>query len=638
MQRKWNPVVRAGRESGDEFAALFAFANALIVIRVHFILNFSSSFRVSLDRMKPQLNVCGHHRTRLAGLFTLLVLSLAAFSQAADPPQTSSSAQYGYSVQFPAAWHKVSEASVQTTLAAAAQRDPAKRGVIWDAVFQRPVEGKAGVFGYPYVLCQVTPYPAGKRLGEDEIAAAVKAMSAMNLTSGPNSITVPAARYDPATHTAWQPREMTGPAGAFKGLSIMHYGSKAMVAIMCYDQAASYEANKAEFDQVEASFKFDAAAAYGPPDAGGQHLPAAALIQTGELDLTFTQRSPLSSRKELATRLTMKEAEMGADYDLAQRPFKAYVPLNYDPAVPHGVFVYLGYKDAVSVPQAWEPALDKAHIIFITPVNHHGDDFPNSIPSWQMMGLALDAVHHLKQHYNIDERRVYRMSKGTDSMRFALASADVFSGFVVTGDDTWFERVTQPDRRTYAPAFPPPPAHLLHEARRRAFILATELWGSPESLWHVRTPAMKRIGFEHVLELKLTWLGDLHYPMMKVEWLESSALPFLDSIATAPGTRSAPARIATPLAPATTPAAAPAPPPATATPAIPAPASPANPAVPAAAAPNADAQHLLTMAELYISSKQTKRAREKLETLLRHYPNDPVAAKAKELLSTLPGE
>jgi regulator of sirC expression with transglutaminase-like and TPR domain len=44
------------------------------------------------------------------------------------------------------------------------------------------------------------------------------------------------------------------------------------------------------------------------------------------------------------------------------------------------------------------------------------------------------------------------------------------------------------------------------------------------------------------------------------------------------------------------------------------------------------------MAQLYINSKQPKRAREKLETLLRHYPNDPAATKAKEMLSGISGE
>src|SRR4051794_1929866 len=44
---------------------------------------------------------------------------------------------------------------------------------------------------------------------------------------------------------------------------------------------------------------------------------AAEVAKTGELDLTFTRRSPLSTRKEIARRLTLPEAELGDDYDLA---------------------------------------------------------------------------------------------------------------------------------------------------------------------------------------------------------------------------------------------------------------------------------------------------------------------------------
>jgi hypothetical protein len=95
-------------------------------------------------------------------------------------------------------------------------------------------------------------------------------------------------------------------------------------------------------------------------------------VQTGEVDLTFTQRSPLSTPKEIARRL---KANPDKDYDLSTLPFKAYVPTNYDPAVPHGLFVYLGYKDSVSTPPQWHAMLEQHHLIFITPVCHTGDQY-----------------------------------------------------------------------------------------------------------------------------------------------------------------------------------------------------------------------------------------------------------------------
>src|ERR1700689_4776524 len=119
-------------------------------------------------------------------------------------------------------------------------------------------------------------------------------------------------------------------------------------------------------------------------------------VKTGEFDLTFTERSPLSTPKELARRLNLKPASLGADYDLSKRPFKAYVPRNYDPATSVGVFVYLGYKDSVSTPPLWKPVVEQSHMIFITPVCHFGTEYSPSVPMWQMAGLALDAVYNLK--------------------------------------------------------------------------------------------------------------------------------------------------------------------------------------------------------------------------------------------------
>ena len=138
-------------------------------------------------------------------------------------------------------------------------------------------------------------------------------------------------------------------------------------------------------------------------------------IQTGELDLAFTERSPLSTQEEIARRL---KANPDKDYDLSTLPFKAYVPTNYDPTVRHGLIVYLGYKDTVSSPPLWHPPLEKYHVIFISPVCHTGDHYAPSVPLSQTFGLTLDAVYNCKKKYNIDDHRVYLMSWNNDSAGF----------------------------------------------------------------------------------------------------------------------------------------------------------------------------------------------------------------------------
>src|SRR5579872_3339224 len=90
-----------------------------------------------------------------------------------------------------------------------------------------------------------------------------------------------------------------------------------------------------------AGFLFAIAGYSGPvgADAPPATQPAAS-VQTGEVNLTFTERSPLSKTEELARRLYLKPADVKEDYDLSKLPFKAYIPTNYDPAVPQGLFVY----------------------------------------------------------------------------------------------------------------------------------------------------------------------------------------------------------------------------------------------------------------------------------------------------------
>ena len=353
------------------------------------------------------------------------------------------------------------------------------------------------------------------------------------------------------------------------------------------------------------------------------HHVQAALPETapsaarGEIDLTFTQRSPISTRKELARRLNFKESELGDDYDLPKRPFKAYVPPGYNPSVPYGVFVYLGYKDSESVPTEWEPALDKAHLIFITPVCHHGQQYAGDVPLWQTMGLAFDAVENLKHTYNIDPRRLYLMSFGNDSLRMLLATGDVFTGLLDTFDEQYFRKMVSPNRSFIPGSYPPPPGNLLQEAKRRAIVLLDPDFTNPNDSRGMRLAAMKSDGFTHLLAQKVD-TDDVHYPHLKVAWFEDSVLPFLDKVALdAPASRPALAS----SSPATQP-----------TPGA------TGPTVrpPADTSGNPEAQHLLSMARLYIQNGQPALARPKLETILASYPKDPAAVTAKQLLATLP--
>ena len=342
---------------------------------------------------------------------------------------------------------------------------------------------------------------------------------------------------------------------------------------------------------------------------------AAAVVKTGEMDLKFTVRSPLSTRKELARRLNYKESDLGPDYDLSKCPFKAYVPASYNPAIPCGVFVYLGYKDSEALPTLWEPILDKFNMIFITPVCHHGDEYPNSVPLWQVMGLAFDAVENLKRLYNIDTARVDLMSFNQDSMRMSLGAADVFTGLIVRGDYDYCLVMILPEHRYFPPKFPLPPGLIFQQAKRRGIILLDVDFSDPNQPPELLITTMKRDGFTHVLGLPST-NEDVHYPNLKPEWFEQTALPFLDKSALGPGKYSGPQPLL-PGGPTSQPA------------------SSDSGEVPAA---NPEAEHLLRLARLYTQNGQPALARAKLEAIVRTYPNDPAAKAARQLLTTQPSK
>jgi hypothetical protein len=249
-------------------------------------------------------------------------------------------------------------------------------------------------------------------------------------------------------------------------------------------------------------------------------------VISAECNLTFTQRSPLSNRHEIARRLSLDETDMGADYDLAKCPFKAYVPIS-DPAVPYAVLVYLGYKDSVSVATPWEPVLDKSHMIFITPVCHHGSHYSPSVSVWQMLGLAFDAVDNLKSKYKIDPHRIYLMA-WEGGMQTAFASTDVFTGDIITYDAEYFRPLSLSDGRFYPPAFPSPPDELYQQARSRPIVLIDQGFDSADKMPRLILDAMKADGFTHVLTKVLSLGDDLHYPNLKSNWFEQDVLPFLD--------------------------------------------------------------------------------------------------------------
>ncbi len=335
--------------------------------------------------------------------------------------------------------------------------------------------------------------------------------------------------------------------------------------------------------------------------------------RTGDFDLTFAQRSPLSSREELSKRFNFQLADMGDDYDLSKCVFKTYVPTNYDSSVPVGIFVYLGYKGSVATPPLWHAVLDKYHLIFISPAWHSGTMYPPSVPLWESAGLALDAVDNLKKQYSIDGKRVYLMAWNEGATKQAFATSDVFTGYVLVFDQQWWQRIWISNVQYYNPSFSLGSAHLYEVAKSHPFVFLDDKSDeSKKELGYKRT-AMAREDFDYVTEIGCSLLGDLHYPMLSTDWFEQ-ALGYLDknSSSTGAAMASSVAAAATSDSAATGPSAA---------------------TVPSAGPSRAES--LLSVAKLLIANGQTDLARAKLQEIIRGYPTDPAAGEAKKLLDQM---
>jgi hypothetical protein len=372
----------------------------------------------------------------------------------------------------------------------------------------------------------------------------------------------------------------------------------------------------------------------------------AAPVKTGELDLTFTERSPISAPKEMARRLNLKDADLGEDYDISKCPFKAYVPTNYDPKIPVGIFVYLGYKETTNTPPDWRPVLDKSHMIFISPVCHAGTGFLPVVPQWQALGLAMDAVHNLQHLYSIDTKRIYCMLWHEQASPAAFGSSDVFDGFVLVYDSYYFQRLAEPNGTFYPATFSTPPSELYKQSLHRGYFLIEAPARDQQPVFELKLAAMKRSGFTHLQMMPLSSSDDLHFPNMKADWFEQKVLPFLDDAVAveakaaamapkvaAPAAKLPPASVA-PAATAPSQAAAPA---AVASPAsIAAPPPSPSPAAAAKASPDSETpDKLLLRAQLLINNNQNQLAADKLKQIIRLFPDDPAATKAKQMLDQL---
>lgn len=172
--------------------------------------------------------------------------------------------------------------------------------------------------------------------------------------------------------------------------------------------------------------------------------PPTAAPATGRLQLTFTQRSPLSASDVVPQRLDwagLPASDLAQlEYDLGRESFDVVVPATYKPDVPHGLFVWMGVTE---FSPEWLPVLARYKLIYVRA--------NNTERRLAMCALPLDAVHNLKKTYHIDENRVYVCgfsAGGALATHMLRGFPDVFrGGLFLLGGYFYYQHALDGDRR-----------------------------------------------------------------------------------------------------------------------------------------------------------------------------------------------
>ena len=325
---------------------------------------------------------------------------------------------------------------------------------------------------------------------------------------------------------------------------------------------------------------------------------------TGRLQLTFTERSPLSATDVVLHRLDLDDQPVdraSLDYNLSVELFDVFVPTDYNPRFRCGLFVWMGVPEFSGY---WLDVLSRHKLIAVAPANARGG-----------YGPALDAVHNMKKLYNVDPHRVYvsGFSRGGQmAVSLVRGFPDVFrGGLFLMGGYFYHSRKTangerEPTLEEALPKWKAPLDQLRNDMR------LVIMKGGSDPQW---TPqegrsdykALLLDGFTRVTYLEVPGHGHMH---PDVKWFEKGIIALDFSAPVTP--------------PITSPTAKPQPLP----------------------GQNAQAQRILATAQLHLESapapkspnpdaeraRHRETARKYLQQLLRDYPTTPAAAKAQELL------
>jgi hypothetical protein len=335
---------------------------------------------------------------------------------------------------------------------------------------------------------------------------------------------------------------------------------------------------------------------------------------TGYSKVTFTERSPLSSNKEICARMGWPLLEANAaksDYALADESFEVYVPPTYTGEKPFGLLVFVSPGGGGSLKNydgrgEWKGIIDKHELIWIGP-NKVGNDRV----ARPRMGISIDAAVNAQKRFKIDPNRVYVggvSGGGRIASMLGVGFPDVFKGgFYIIGCNFYRREPSVEQKGSYRPSYyvPPTKYYVMAKKEVKHVFLTGDTDGNREQT-EIYYKGFVRDGFLHCTYFQVPKMG--HSPPPK-EWF-AKGIAALD----------APLADAKAVVAATKPAAAVA-------------------KVAATQATmrtrEADAEKLLGQAKLFVNNKLYEIAREKLRHVVTNYAGTPAAEEARKVLEEI---
>ena len=258
---------------------------------------------------------------------------------------------------------------------------------------------------------------------------------------------------------------------------------------------------------------------------------ATAPSETGEFDLSFNERSPLSTIVVQHARYGV-ERDKANGYDLAAERFRVYVPETFaadGAAGGWGVIVWCDAGRGAGLPRDLVELLATKKLVAVAAYNA-GNDRGVGVRA----GLALDAVHNLRQRYPaLDSHRTYigGTSGGAKVAEMtAMAFPEVFDGAICCAGANWYTDVPVPDKPNTAwrQSFRKPPPRTFADARDHVgFVLITgPRDGNYTPMRTMFERGFQADGFKHASFYEVPGLGHQTPP---AEWFDR-AIAELDAL------------------------------------------------------------------------------------------------------------